>query len=189
MKKTIAIMTVLAILPLGAFAASWSSVTIVNENEADVANVVEVAAMTGGNTSMGGSAINTIDGAGSQGDNSAMGGMGGEISTGDATIEVEITNAIGANETEIMPSTESSEATVVNANSAALANVVAALTDTGLNDGTAGDGVNALSASGSDSYSGGNTAEGGMGGMISTGASSVGVSIVNLLGSNITRIH
>ncbi|MBI2474740.1 MAG: hypothetical protein HYV68_03490 [Candidatus Taylorbacteria bacterium] len=197
MKKFVTILaTATALLPISVALADtdWSSIVISNSNYAEVANVVEISASTGGNTSMGGSAATVVSATGdenSNGDNSSSGGTGGEITTGDAEVIVDIANLLGSNDTTaISPSeADASEVVVANANEAALANVVAAAVETGFNDTTAGSAATVLAADGEDSYNGGNSASGGMGGSITTGMTSLSVSIANLLGSNITRVN
>jgi hypothetical protein len=191
MKKFIAI-TVLAliVLPLAsASAATWSSLTITNVNSAELVNVIEVSATTGGNSTVGNHGTNNISGMGSSDGNSATGGSGGLIETGDATVVIEVINLIGSNDTGVQPNNvDSSETVIENINIASLANLISASVDTGLNSTLGGGGTNLVAGSSSSSWTGQNNAQGGYGGTIRTGNSATGISITNLLNSNITRI-
>jgi hypothetical protein len=202
MKKFITILaTLTALSPIAAMASSnWTSVSVTNTNSASLTNVVELSATTGNNTATGGSAAEVVSGGGkgsSTSDNTATGGNAGTIETGDADAMVEITNLLGSNETNVMPTemmqgTSTSNATEVsvdNTNLAELANLIAASVDTGSNMTAAGDAAGVVSGGGEGSDTSGNTAKAGMGAQISTGASAIHVVITSLLGSNITRFN
>lgn len=72
-------------------------IDVENNNEADVTNVVDISTNTGGNSANGGAGGN----GGTGGGNGAPGGNGGTITTGNSTVNLDITQTINANNTEI----------------------------------------------------------------------------------------
>ena len=195
-----------------------SPVTVKNTNTALVVNQVVVSANTGWNVANGGMAGNggkggsvkasDHDNVGGDGGNGGDAGMGGTIVTGDAQAAAAISNDVNRNDTEVGNcgcdgvsssqdvNLQDSKTKVKNDNAAALENGVGVAVDTGnnlTNGGDAGMGGKGGSVKDSDHGNvggmGGNAGMGGAGGSITTGMSMSVASLVNVLNTNITRIH
>ena len=191
--------------------------TVTNNNSAMVSNNIVIGANTGGNWAGGsyggeggdgGDVVNGDDGD-VEDSNTGRGGAGGDaaeggtIISGDISMDLEVTNRVNYNLTEIDRCACSGEGDgdvrVRNINSALVANSTLAMANTGLNDaegsygGEGGDGGDIINnedgdVEDSNTGNGGNAGAGGAGGFVQTGNSEVRTSLVNRINENITRI-
>lgn len=166
---------------------------------------------TGGNGGSAGDINNSGDGVeeSSTGDGGmgGDGGIGGTIVTGEATAEADVVNVVNTNDTEVDrrgcacedDSDVEGDDTVENENESLVGNGVEAEANTGLNLAIGSEGGNggqggAINNTGSEDVdeshtgNGGHAGMGGPGGLVQTGYSHSRVGVVNVVGTNITRI-
>lgn len=206
MKKIVAIATIAAFALSSASASAFfwgksssSDINVSTSNSASVSNTVSSSANTGNNSAYGGDASNNVSGKnGLNGMNEANGGQGGVIATGDAAALSSIANQVNTNKTVVDKDCGcKGDVDVKTTSSASVANSVNTISNTGNNVVVGGDASNSVEGgsyswykkhSKSSSKNGGNTANGGMGGTIVTGAALAGTEVVNVVNTNVTRV-
>ncbi len=193
MKKVIAISSILAfVLSASSASAFWgghsrsSDITITTSNSATVSNTVYTSASTGGNSANGGSATNS-------GKGSATGGNGGVIGTGEAVAGTSVENYVNSNETDVTKNCNCKGDLSISTtnNSTYVTNSVETKAKTGYNSANGGSATNSGTTHGGwhRHGSGGGSANAGHGGFISTGNAASATAIINVLNSNVTRVH
>lgn len=199
-KKITAIGSVLSLAAFAVPAFALADVTVTNTNSADVTNDVTVSANTGINVSTGGAGGNGGDASAFAGDawggRGDAGGMGGGVTTGDATAVSKLVNDVNSNTATIKTSCEcEGDITVTNTNEADVSNTVHVAPNTGGNASLGGDAGNGGTATTGSSESdttgdawGGAAGAGGAGADVVTGDATAGSDIVNLVNSTITTV-
>lgn len=205
MNKLIALTGVLTLI-VGASPALAANIVVTNDNTATVANEISTRAVTGGNVSNGADGVNSIDGGtvtnadyGNQagnGGNVVLGGLGGRISTGDASATSNVLNNLNTSRTRIEATPWAVDnITVTYTNSAIPTNSLDTRADTSNNTSNGGIGSNVLQGGSVDKVGSSNTAgngnnhvEGGSGDVTVTGKATAASTAVNILNRTITRI-
>lgn len=190
--------------------------SIVNDNSAEITNVVSAESNTGGNSaggSFGGDAgdggdISTTgdgdveDSATGAGGAGGDGSPGGLITTGAATAEAGVLNVVNTNRTRVNRGTtddDEGNTSVSNTNWLGVENTVAADASTGDNEAEGSEGGNGGEGgsitSGDEEVDDSTTGAGGEGGLGSTGGdvltgdSTSRAGVINIVNRNVTRIR
>ena len=193
MKKITTIAAVIALLAVAVPALAHhnnSDVTVTTTNNATVTNTVITGADTGSNTANGGDAVNVVSGKGENGDNDADGGDGGSITTAVA----DVLNKVNVTKTTVTADCGCKGDVVVRTrNNVSVGNAVDTKAFTGYNVTDGGYASNVVTGSSwgwfATSTNGGNKADGGKGGEITTGESVASSKITNRLNGTVTRVR
>lgn len=201
----------LSLTPAFAFADDEGQTNIITANEGVVTTSVVMAASTGGNTAFGGNSgaagaggnVNASEDGniGGNGGTSGAGGAGGTITTGAVDMSMVVENMLNINDIEVWRGANTDDdvegddnITTANAGAATTLGVMAATTgDNFVDGGWSGDAGHAGNVNDSEdenlSGDGGSTGAGGAAGSVSTGAVTSFAGAVNLLNSNLIRVH
>jgi len=194
MKKIATIVAVIALLAVAVPALAYhnnSDVTVTTTNNATVTNTVITGADTGSNIANGGDAVNVVSGNGENGDNDANGGDAGSITTGAATAVADVLNKVNVTRTTVTADCGCKGDVVVRTrNNVSVGNAVDTKAFTGYNATDGGYASNVVTGSfWGWSTNGGNKADGGKGGEITTGESVASSKITNKLNGTVTRVR